>query len=139
MQRFEAVEFALATRYTSSTFQDADLDAVAHFAARAAVAFGAVGDRGAAAKVFLAKETALYRRRLQAGAARLAVRCDGRQASAPVAMTIIRIVCRSLEARCGVRPSSRQRCSLPVLRAFHASRPRLPELRSLSCVSTAFR
>ena len=71
-QRFEAVEFALATRYTSSTFQDADLDAVAHFAARAAVAFGAVGDRGDAAKVFLAKETALYRRRLQAGAMRLA-------------------------------------------------------------------
>ena len=31
-----------------------------HFAARAAVAFGAVGDRGAAAKVFLAKEAALY-------------------------------------------------------------------------------
>ena len=72
MQRFEAVEFALATRYTSSTFRDADLDAVAHFAARAAVAFGAVGDRGAAAKVFLAKETALYRRRLKAGATRLA-------------------------------------------------------------------
>ena len=71
-QRFEAVESALAYRYASSTFQDADLDAVAHFAARAAVAFGAVGDRGAAAKVFLAKETALYRRRLQAGAARLA-------------------------------------------------------------------
>ena len=71
-QRFEAVESALAYRYTSSTFRDADLDAVAHFAARAAVAFGAVGDRGAAAKVFLAKETALYRRRLQAGATRLA-------------------------------------------------------------------
>ena len=71
-QRFEAVESALAHRYTSSTFQDADLDAVAHFAARAAVAFGAVGDRGAAAKVFLAKEVDLYRRRLQAGATRLA-------------------------------------------------------------------
>ena len=29
-QRFEAVESALAYRYASSTFQDADLDAVAH-------------------------------------------------------------------------------------------------------------
>ena len=46
-QRFEAVESALAYRYASSTFQDADLDAVAHFAARAAVACGAVGRRGA--------------------------------------------------------------------------------------------
>ena len=71
-QRFEAVESALANRYTSSTFQDADLDAVAHFAARAAVACGAVGHRGAAARAFLDKEVDRYRRRLQAGATRLA-------------------------------------------------------------------
>ena len=54
-QRFEAVESALAYRYASSTFQDADLDAVAHFAARAAVACGAVGHRGAAARVLGAR------------------------------------------------------------------------------------
>ena len=71
-QRFEAVESALAYRYTSSTFRDADLDAVAHFAARAAVACGAVGHRGAAARAFLDKEVDRYRRRLHAGAARLA-------------------------------------------------------------------
>ena len=35
-QRFEAVESALAYRYASSWSQDADLDAVAHFAARSA-------------------------------------------------------------------------------------------------------
>ena len=72
MQRFEAVESALAYRYTSSTFRDADLDAVAHFAARAAVACGAVGHRGAAARAFLDKEVDRYRRRLHAGATRLA-------------------------------------------------------------------
>ena len=64
-QRFEAVESALAYRYVSSTFQDADVDAVAHFAARAAVACGAVGHRGAAARAFLDKEVDRYRRRLR--------------------------------------------------------------------------
>ena len=71
-QRFEAVEVALANRYASSTSQDADVDAVAHFAARAAVACGAVGHRGAAARAFLDKEVDRYRRRLHAGATRLA-------------------------------------------------------------------
>ncbi len=71
-QRFEAVESALAYRYASSRSQDADLDAVAHFAARAAVACGAVGHRGAAARAFLDKEVDRYRRRLHAGATRLA-------------------------------------------------------------------
>ena len=76
--------------------------------------------------VFMSRHQASSSLAWSTGAARLAVRCDGRQASAPVAMMIIRIVCRSLFARLaprcgGVRhraERSRQRCS-PVLRAFH--------------------
>lgn len=78
-RRFAEVEFALATRYSSSKRQEnAGLDAVAHFAARAAVAFGAVGDRGTAARAFLAKEMQRYRRCLQSGAARLSAAAAAR-------------------------------------------------------------
>ena len=48
--------------------------------------------------IFMSRHQASSSLAWSTGAARLAVRCDGRQASAPVAMTIIRIVCRSLRA-----------------------------------------